>query len=232
MTDLKPGMLQPGMLIKVTTRFTAMPLPDTSGRPDNSNQSNPSLWCRDISTSGYQCQATRGHYGDHMPYNSARDDRLAADPWPNLDDGGVRPDNSYQPTASLQCRARNDGLYCLATRGHSGDHMPYYSMGAGHNTPWPNTADMLYTSPVDRPRFVPPDADWPPYPGRIIMFKVGAHGEAICSDCIKDDTVADTMIRGRSVVQAGRTRNHDWHCWARPIHSSRTCYNYGTRLPR
>jgi hypothetical protein len=151
-----------------------------------------------------------------------------------------RPDNSCQDDPGLRCRDTDGrGYSCHATAGHTGDHMPYGSGGRLVATPWPNHADggiILPDVPVadDWPTHLPRiGCEWPPPAGKRIMYKVGAHGDAICSDCIRLDTVADTFIRGRSVVQAGRTRNQDWKCSARPSggHSYRDyCGQYGSRL--
>jgi hypothetical protein len=148
-----------------------------------------------------------------------------------------RPDNSYQSKNSLRCREGDSrGYVCYATTGHTGDHMPYGSEGRLAATPWPNhDGGIIPDVPADDwPAHLPrTGCEWPPPPGKRIMYKVGAHGDAICSDCIKDNAVADTLIRGRSVVQAGRTRNQDWKCSARPgggLSYRDYCLQYGSRL--
>lgn len=144
MTD-KAGSLK-GLTIVVKTVYVNMPAidPDRPGNGYYGDHYTGGCWSRSPSGS-WHCYAKKGHAGDHLGHTSSRegstDHRRS---WPNDDDMtpmvmANRPDNSYQATASKQCRATHGGMYCLATRGHSGDHMPYYNMGRAHSQPWPNT---------------------------------------------------------------------------------------------
>lgn len=149
---------------------------------------------------------------------------------------GTRPGSEYQPRTSLQCRAkasyRQGGYTCLATKGHTGDHMPWYGGGTGHATPWPQEGE---TDASGRPRYLPAEATWPPY-HRTMMYKLSnGRGIGICSDCIRHDDRASQLIAtyGGRFEPVGWSRNQDWQCtasWTDEHGSRKYCRNYGSRL--
>lgn len=85
-----------------------------------------------------------------------------------------------------------------------------------------------------RPAALPDDADWPPPEGKRVIYKIGAGGGALCSECIQDDERVtetrreygiDTKIR-----QVPRGENTGWHCTARTIGDGWACREYGDKL--
>jgi hypothetical protein len=134
----------------------------------NEYEPDPALYCRAVDPrgSGYQCEARRGHEGDHIAWVSDGVRCPGVADWPQAGisnpvitgkpDGKIVTPAPFERDKTSQCgvlapasartsqRGAMPDYPCRAAKGHAGDHQPYLRSGATASgcKPWPQEVPM------------------------------------------------------------------------------------------